>query len=124
MIPIVSICTWLIFRKNKFNFWEHVLVNTYLSAQLNVIVLLIQLLVLVKYFITGSTDYPYKIFMLGFMTAFMTYYAIAFSSLMRGYQGSWKLGLKLALMCFILATVYATGMAVTGINAPLNNLTN
>jgi hypothetical protein len=124
MIPIVTLCTWLIFHRHKLNFWEHVLVNTYLSAQLNVIVILTQVVALIKYLITGSSVYPYTIFMVVFMSAFMTYYATTFSTLMRGREARWKLALKIALMCFILGAVYSIGMGIAGINTPLSNLTH
>ncbi|WP_147202019.1 DUF3667 domain-containing protein [Segetibacter aerophilus] len=111
MIPIVSLCTWLVFKKTRFNFWENVLVNTYLAAQLNVLLVLIHLFSLLKFLITDSTDYS----LILFMTGFMTYYALTFSGLMYKEISGVKLGLKLALMCFLLASLYATSMSFAGI---------
>lgn len=119
MIPLVSLCTWVVFRKEHYNFWEHTLVNTYLAAQLNLIVILLQLFILIKFLITGSPRYPYLVFTTIFMTGFMTYYATTFSTLMRQKESSWLLGVKLGVMCFILATIYATGMAFAGITSPI-----
>jgi hypothetical protein len=119
MIPLVSVCTWLIFKKNRYNFWEHMLVNTYLAAQLNMLVIVTQLFILINYLVTGRAYNPSIIFTTIFMTGFMTYYAIAFSRLMRGQEQSAKLGLRLTLMCFILASLYATSMAFAGITSPI-----
>jgi hypothetical protein len=119
MIPLVTFCTWIIFKKNRFSFWEHMLVNTYLAAQLNVLVILIHVFILIKYIITGSTHYSYIFFTTLFMTGFMTYYAITFSTLMKPGEPSWRLGLKLGVMCFLLAAIYATSMAFAGITSPV-----
>lgn len=119
MIPVVTLCTWLVFKKNRYNFWEHMLINTYMAAQLNVLVVLIQLFILIKYVITGTAHYPYIFFMIIFMTGFMTYYATTFSTLMKTKEQSWRLGFKLGIMCFILATIYSTAMALAGITSPL-----
>lgn len=118
MIPIVSIITWLVFKKNKYNFWEHMLVNTYMAAQLNVLVILLHIFILSRYLLTGSLQNPSIFYTTIFMTGFMTYYALTFSTLMNGGQPAWKLGLKLGIMCFLLASIYATGMAVSGISFP------
>lgn len=115
MIPLVSVCTWLVFKRARFNFWEHVLVNTYLAAQLNVLILLIQLYSLINFLLTGSAQYS----MFLFITCFMTYYAFTFSGLMSKEIGGWKLGLRLAFMCFLLASLYATCMVFAGIAKPV-----
>ena len=114
MIPIVSLCTWLVFKKFQFNFWENVLINTYLAAQLNVLLVIIQLYSLIKFLITGSPKYSLIIF----ITCFMTYYALTFSGLMHKQMKPLPLGLRLGLMCFLLASVYATAMSFTGILNP------
>ena len=62
MIPVVSVCTYLTFKKSHYNFWEHVLVNTYLAAQLNVLLILIQLFLLLRLFSTGSMFFSLLIF--------------------------------------------------------------
>jgi hypothetical protein len=118
MIPIVSLITWLVFIKNKYSFWEHMLINTFLAAQLNVLVILLHLVVLIKFLLSGSLQVHYLLFTTIFMTGFMTYYASCFSTLMINREKPWQLGLQLGIMCFLLATVYATGMAMTGISMP------
>ena len=114
MIPFVSICTWLVFKRNRYNFWEHALINSYLAAQLNVLLVLIQMFSLVKILITGSASYSLSIF----ITCFMTYYAFTFSGLMHKEDVGWKLGVKLGIMCFLLASLYTTAMYLAGIINP------
>jgi hypothetical protein len=111
MIPLAGGITWLVFRKNKYNFWEHILINTYLAAQLNVLLVLISVFSLLKYVTTGSASYSISIF----MTLFMVYYATTFSGLMKTGKKGFSLGLKLALMCFLLSSVYITAMIFAGI---------
>ena len=101
----------MVFRKNKYNFWEHILINTYLAAQLNVLLVLISVFALLKYLIAGSTGYSITVF----MTGFMVYYSITFAGLMHKETKGFILGLKLALMCFLLASVYITAMIFAGI---------
>ncbi|MEP6711489.1 MAG: DUF3667 domain-containing protein [Ferruginibacter sp.] len=111
MIPLAGIITWLVFRKDKYNFWEHILINTYLAAQLNVLLVLINLFSLLKYLITGSGSYSITVF----MTGFMVYYALTFSGLMKQGKRGFIHGLKLGLMCFLLSSVYITAMIFAGI---------
>ena len=111
MIPLTGAITWLVFRKNKYNFWEHILINTYLAAQLNVLLVLISIFSLLKYLITGSASYSITVF----MTGFMIYYALTFSGLMNTGKRGFTLGLKLGLMCFLLSSVYITAMIFAGI---------
>ena len=111
MIPLAGAITWLVFCKNRYNFWEHILINTYLAAQLNVLLVIINVFSLLKFLITGSANYSITIF----MTGFMLYYALTFSGLMKtGIKGV-TLGLKLGLMCFLLSSVYITAMIFAGI---------
>lgn len=111
MIPLAGGITWLVFRKNKYNFWEHILINTYLAAQLNVLLVLINVFSLFKYLISGSASYSITIF----MTVFMVYYAFTFSGLMNTEKKGFSFGLKLGLMCFLLSSVYITAMIFAGI---------
>lgn len=111
MIPLAGGITWVVFRKSKYNFWEHILINTYLAAQLNVLLVFISIFSLFKYLITGSTSYSITIF----MALFMVYYAFTFSGLMNKENKGILLGLKLGLMCFLLSSVYITAMIFAGI---------
>jgi Protein of unknown function (DUF3667) len=109
MIPLAGGITWLVFRKNKYNFWEHILINTYLAAQLNVLLVLISLFSLLKYLITGSASYSITTITI-FMAVFMFYYAFTFDGLMNTENKGFSFGIKLGLMCFLLASVYITAM--------------
>ena len=111
MIPLAGVITWLVFSKNKYNFWEHILINTYLAAQLNVLLVLINVFSLLKCLITGSASYSITVF----MTGFMMYYAFTFSGLMNTGKRAFILGLNLGLMCFLLSSVYITAMIFAGI---------
>lgn len=111
MIPLTGVITWLVFRKSKYNFWEHILINTYLAAQLNVLLVLISIFSLLKYLITGSAGYSITVF----MTVFMVYYSLTFAGLMKTKKNGFIMGLKLGLMCFLLASVYITAMIFAGI---------
>ncbi|CAN5631332.1 hypothetical protein BH11BAC3_BH11BAC3_08160 [soil metagenome] len=111
LIPLSGAITWLVFRKNKYNFWEHILINTYLAAQLNVLLVIINVFSLLKYLITGSAGYSVTVF----MTGFMVYYALTFSGLMNATEKGFTLGIKLGVMCFLLASVYITAMIFAGI---------
>ena len=111
MIPAASICTYMVFKKSQYNFWEHVLINTYLAAQLNVLLVLIQLCLVLNLFASQSLFFSLLIF----MTFFMTYYAITFSGLMIREIKGWELGIRLSVMCFVLATVYATAISLSGL---------
>lgn len=111
MIPLAGSITWLVFRKTKYNFWEHILINTYLAAQLNVVLVVINIFSLLKFLMTGSGAYSIT----AFMTLFMVYYAFTFSGLMKKQHGGVMLGVKLGFMCFLLSSVYITAMILAGI---------
>jgi hypothetical protein len=49
------------------------------------------------------------------MTCFMTYYAVTFSGLMHQQIKGWELALRLGVMCFVLASVYATAISYCGL---------
>ncbi|MEO7532180.1 MAG: hypothetical protein ABIS69_12235, partial [Sediminibacterium sp.] len=114
MIPLAGAITWLVFHKSRYNFWEHLLINTYLAAQLNVLLVLISVFSLLKYMVTGSGSYSTTA-ITAFMTGFMFYYAIVFSGMMNTGKDGLALGVKLGLMCFSLASVYIFAMSFSGI---------
>ena len=84
LIPLLSIVTWLCFKKRKYNYWEHFLVNTYLAAYLNVFLVIINIFRLGKYYVNGSLSVNFTMFMI----IFMTYYGYAFGRLMAGFPKS------------------------------------
>jgi Protein of unknown function (DUF3667) len=111
MIPVLSFITWIFFRKRPYNYWEHFLVNTYLSSYLNIFLLLISLFQLFRYYIAGS----YSINIIIFMFFFMAYYGHAFGGLM-AESGKLRTNIiTMVFMNFFLASVYITAFALTGI---------
>jgi hypothetical protein len=114
MIPILSLVTWLFFKKRGFNYWEHFLVNTYLAACLNIFFLLIDFSILIKNYIGGGTSISYT----WFMVLFMTFYGFAFARLINDKQRRWSVTVQVLGMNFILAMLYMTAFSVTGLMAP------
>jgi hypothetical protein len=114
LIPILSLITWLCFRKRKYNYWEHFLVNTYLAAYLNVFFLVIKIVQLIKFYTTGNFSVNFTIFMF----IFMAYYGHAFGRLMKD-SGTVKKNITIMLlMNFLLASVYMTAFSLTGLMQP------
>lgn len=111
LIPLLSVITWLVFRRHRYNYWEHFLLNTYLAAYLNVFLLVINLFRVFKYYSTGGLSVNYTVFMF----FFMTYYGYAFGRLMKTEGNVLKNTLLILLMNVLLATVYMTAFSLTGI---------
>jgi hypothetical protein len=115
MIPVLSLVTWLFYRKKRYNYWEHFLINTYLAAQLNIILLLIKLYGLLKVSIGhASAGVNFTVFMI----IFMAYYGYTFGYLMRPVTSSVSGVLRIFVMNFFLACIYLTGFSITGIMEP------
>jgi hypothetical protein len=118
MIPVLSLTTWLFFKKAKYNFWEHFLVNTYLTAQLSIVLLLSNIYKYIKIIIYRGVNFDFTY--LWFMIGFVVYIVFVFSKLIhphkKGFQP--KIELKLFMMGFLLTFIYATGMALIGIATP------
>jgi len=115
LIPVLSLVTWLCFRKKQYNYWEHFLANTYMAAQLNVILLLIKLYSLLKLLITHELAGVNFTF---FMVIFMFYYGFTFSYLMRPFKSRGRGIVAIGVMNFFLAFVYMTGFSLAGIMQP------
>lgn len=114
LIPVLSLVTWITFRKAKYNYWEHFLVNTYLGAQTNILLLGIKLFGLIKVSLNWS---PYVNFTFA-MFLFMTYYSFTFVALMKPFYKRSTITLRLLLMNLFLAFVYLTGFSLSGIMTP------
>ncbi len=116
MIPFASLVTWLVFIRRPYNFWEHFLANTYISAQLNVIWVLIHLVGFLSA-LFASNDYSVTklVFYICFMTTFLYMYGSVFGFLMNDYYKRWKLILILTGMNLILYFVYSIGFHVAGL---------
>jgi hypothetical protein len=114
MIPLLSLVTWLFFRKRGYNYWEHFLVNTYLAAYLNIFFLIIKISLLVKYYLTGSVQINYSIFMF----LFMAYYGHAFVRLIADAKEKGRVAITMLPVNCLLATLYMTAFSITGIMVP------
>jgi hypothetical protein len=116
MIPFVSVTTWLVLIKEKYNYWEHFLVNTYITAQLSVLLFIIEIYKCITTLIfKGSLNFTY----FWFITGFMFYIAFVFKNIILPKKGErLRYILKFALLCFLLAFVYITGMSLAGIMTP------
>ncbi|MFD2919712.1 DUF3667 domain-containing protein [Terrimonas rubra] len=117
MIPFASLVTWLTFYKRKYNYWEHFLANTYIAAQLNLILVLIRLVGLLVVLFTQKqdTNIDFKWFLMVFMMGFLFMYGNVFGVLMRAKYKLAKIILILTLMNSILAILYLLGFSLTGL---------
>jgi hypothetical protein len=115
MIPFASLVTWLTFYKRKYNYWEHFLTNTYVAAQLNLILVLIKLVGLFVVLFTQKSNQhiDFKWFLIVFMMGFLFIYGSVFGVLMRGHYKVFKMTLILTLMNSVLAMLYLLGFSLT-----------
>lgn len=114
MIPLLSLVTWITFRKKGYNFWEHVIGNIFIAAQLNIILLSIKIFALIKVLLGFNPAVSFTVFMF----IFMFYYSYCFKEWMRPHQSWWKLFFTLLLMNTFLSFIYITGFSLTGIMTP------
>jgi hypothetical protein len=115
LIPFLSLVTWLFFRKKGYNYWEHFLGNTFMAAQLNVIMLGMRLLGLIKVFIGLNEGVNFTLF----MVVFMFYYSTAFEQWMKPHRlKKGQLFLKLFAMNFLLVFIYLTAFSLLGVMHP------
>lgn len=117
MIPVVSLVTYLFFKKSRYNFWEHCLINTFLAAQLNIMQVLIYLVSYI-YLITVHQMINIYIFIPVFMSAFLYLYGTVFGYLMSKDYKTGRLIFKLTVMNTVLFFVYTTGFQLAGIMKP------
>lgn len=114
LIPILSLVTWISFRKKQFNYWEHFLANTFIAAMVNFLFLAVKLFGLGKIFLGMSVGVNFA----AFMFFFMLYYSYSFKVLMAPHKGFWKLFFTFLIMNFFLSLIYLTAFSVTGIMTP------
>ena len=116
MIPVASLVTWLFFLRKKYNFWEHFLANTYISAQLNIFWILFHLIGLVIILFKGS-DFVmnFNLLFMFFMMGFLYLYGSAFGYLFRKDYKIVFLVLKLTVMNFALFALYYYAFQFAGL---------
>jgi hypothetical protein len=114
MIPFASLVTWLVLIKERYNYWEHFLVNTYVTAQLTLVFLLMEIIRFIQVIITKGASSGFNVGLI--ITPFMFYIAFIFRNLIQPNKGQrLKYSLEFTLICFLLAFIYITGMSITGI---------
>lgn len=103
-IPIFSLGTFLMFRRNGFNFIEHLVINSFIAAQK----LILHVLTFPIYYWTNSTKFsrPFDqiIGLVGYVLAFFTIY-----QLFKGVNASriiWKSILSLIIPFFIYIALF------------------
>jgi hypothetical protein len=111
LIPLLSLVTWLFYRKRKYSYWEHFLVNTYIAAYVNIFLLALHSLVGFKYFVWGNPNANYTVF----MTLFMTYYGFAFGGLMHEKNMRLRNFLINFSMIVFLTFIYMTAFSLSGL---------
>lgn len=118
MIPVSSLITWLTFIKDKYNYWEHFLANTYIAAQLNIMLVMINVINLIAIIFHMHVSLQSVIvFLILFMMAFLYLYGNVFGYLAavdKKYK-MWVIIAKLILMNFVLGYLYIYLMQVLGV---------
>ena len=109
MIPIISICSWSFFFR-KFNYWENIVLNTYITAQFNLLIIVAQFS---RIFLNGTVSYtPYLII-------YFTYLGYVYSKFFSvNIKNRFLYALKLIALNFIIVFVYTTGLSLAGIMTP------
>lgn len=121
MVPIAALITWFCFINKKYNYWEHFVANTFIAAQLNVIVVLVKLAgLLIVLFTHKLANVDFNWFLYVFMFGFLYMYGSVYGFMMREYyiKKLWMLSIIIAIMNFFLAAVYFTGFHMAGIMKP------
>lgn len=109
MIPIISICSWLFFVK-RFNYWENIVLNTYITAQFNLLIIIAQL---TRLFMDGTVSYtPYLII-------YFTYIGFVYSRFFtKPDEKSLLTVIKMVILIILIVLIYTTGLSFAGIMSP------
>lgn len=116
MIPFASFATWIVLRKEKYNYWEHFLVNTYLTAQMSILLLMVQIYTSIKILLLKN-EYK-EISYVWFITGFLFYIVFVFKNMLNPKAHRLQYSAKFFLLAFLLALVYLTGMSLAGMMTP------
>lgn len=114
LIPLVAFISWLVFIKQKLNYWEHFLMHTYLAAQINIILMILHLISISG--ILSSANMVLKLTL--FNCIYMTYHGYTFSALFtNNYKSKFngRLMFEISCCCFILGFIYASSLIYTGV---------
>ncbi|GAB3016646.1 hypothetical protein GCM10027051_21420 [Niabella terrae] len=117
MIPFAALITWLSFFKRKYNYWEHFLINTYLAAQLNLFLVIVNIVALcVALFTNKTASTGSEIIVTVFMMGFLLLYGYTFGGLMHiDRRYALRLTLVITLMNAMLFFLYYLGLKASGV---------
>jgi hypothetical protein len=105
MIPFASLVTWLVLIKERYNYWEHFLVNTYVTAQLTIVFLLMQIITCILVIVTNKDSVGFNVGLI--ITPFMFYVAFIFRNLVNPVKGHrLKYSFEFALIFFSCIYLY------------------
>lgn len=108
MIPIISLCSFIFFYK-KYNYWEHFIANTYLTAQFNFLIILAQIW---RVFNDGNVWYT------PFLAIFFAYLSIVYEKLFKVQTNKIWNRIKKILLFILIVFVYSTGLSLAGMMTP------
>jgi hypothetical protein len=102
MIPIMSLASWLVFRHFKYNFWEHLLLETFIVAQFNIVLMVMHI---AAYLGWSSSFTPYLI----------TYFIyVGFTYGQFYVKVKWEF-ILINVCIFLQVMLYITGLSLSGI---------
>jgi hypothetical protein len=110
MIPVISLLSWLFFRRSGYNYWENVILNTYLTAQFNLLLIVAQVM---RLFNDGAVSYT------PFLIVYFTYLGFVYGMFFR-HPRSKRTTHTLATLGLIASVVlvYVTGLSFAGMMSP------
>jgi hypothetical protein len=110
MIPVISLLSWLFFRRSGYNYWENIILNVYLTAQFNLLLILAQLM---RLFNDGTVNYT------PFLIVYFSYLGFVYGMFFRNPQSK-RVQHTLATFGLIAAVclVYVTGLSFAGMMTP------
>ncbi|HEX2617485.1 MAG TPA: DUF3667 domain-containing protein [Flavobacteriales bacterium] len=108
MVPIISLCTWAFFH-TRYNYWEHAVANTYLTAQFNLLLILGQLFAL---FNQGRFSFT------PLLVVFFTYITVVYTRLLAAPPAHRTPVLRTIAMTLVIVLLYITGLSLAGMMTP------
>jgi hypothetical protein len=105
MIPIISLVTWAFFHK-RYNYWEHIVVNTFLTAQFNLLLIAGHVFSLWN---SGSFS------LTPMLVLFFAYLAVVYSKLFAEPPAKRTSIGRTSAAIILVGLLYMTGLSFTGI---------
>ena len=119
-IPLTALVTWLFFIRQKYNYWEHIVMNTYIAAQMNIIIILIKLVGLITVLFTHRlAGINMSVFLTIFISGLLYMYGAVYGYIMLySFKKKWQFFALIILMNFILANIFMNLFVYAGISSP------